>query len=144
MKKWTRWQDWVALIAGVYAFLSPIWTDTDQTATWTMVVLGVVTAAVSLWSLAMPGDLISEYAHAVLGGRDADRMRSVRNLHRFAARNGTWSGAPDTIRTCDLCLRRATLYPAELRVQWGSFSRLGRDGQRPRPGWPRRTWQGSA
>src|SRR6266853_1649225 len=27
------------------------------------------------------------------------------------------SGAPDTIRTCDLCLRRATLYPAELRVR---------------------------
>jgi hypothetical protein len=25
-------------------------------------------------------------------------------------------GAPDTIRTCDLCLRRAALYPAELRV----------------------------
>jgi hypothetical protein len=25
-------------------------------------------------------------------------------------------GAPDTIRTCGLCLRRATLYPAELRV----------------------------
>src|SRR3954465_9205294 len=25
--------------------------------------------------------------------------------------------APDTIRTCDLCLRRATLYPAELRVR---------------------------
>ena len=29
------------------------------------------------------------------------------------------SGAPDTIRTCDLCLRRATLYPAELRVRMG-------------------------
>ena len=26
-------------------------------------------------------------------------------------------GAPDRIRTCDLCLRRAALYPAELRVQ---------------------------
>ena len=25
-------------------------------------------------------------------------------------------GAPETIRTSDLCLRRATLYPAELRV----------------------------
>ena len=25
--------------------------------------------------------------------------------------------APDRIRTCDLCLRRATLYPAELRAQ---------------------------
>ncbi len=31
------------------------------------------------------------------------------------------SGAPDTIRTCDLCLRRATLYPAELRVQQPSI-----------------------
>src|ERR1700694_4020814 len=41
------------------------------------------------------------------------------------------SGAPDTIRTCDLCLRRATLYPAELRVRGGSFSRLPRCGQRP-------------
>ena len=26
------------------------------------------------------------------------------------------NGAPDRIRTCDLCLRRATLYPTELRV----------------------------
>lgn len=26
-------------------------------------------------------------------------------------------GAPDTIRSCDLCLRRATLYPAELPVR---------------------------
>src|SRR5262249_47299631 len=26
------------------------------------------------------------------------------------------AGAPDRIRTCDLCLRRATLYPTELRV----------------------------
>ena len=26
------------------------------------------------------------------------------------------NGAPDRIRTCDLRLRRATLYPAELRV----------------------------
>src|ERR1700731_3498731 len=25
-------------------------------------------------------------------------------------------GAPDKIRTCDLCLRRAALYPAELRA----------------------------
>ena len=34
-------------------------------------------------------------------------------------------GAPDTIRTCDLCLRRATLYPAELRVP------VGRTNDRP-------------
>src|SRR4051812_8822166 len=32
------------------------------------------------------------------------------------------TGAPDTIRTCDLCLRRATLYPAELRVRAGHLA----------------------
>ena len=29
------------------------------------------------------------------------------------------NGAPEEIRTLDLCLRRAALYPAELRVQTG-------------------------
>lgn len=67
MNKWTRWQDWVALLAGGYAALAPIWTETDRTATWTMVVLGVVLVLVSLWSLAVPGDRTSEYAHVVLG-----------------------------------------------------------------------------
>ena len=67
MQKWTRWQDWVAFVAGAYAALSPIWTETDNTVTWTMVVLGVVTAAVSLWSLAMPDDRFSEYALVLMG-----------------------------------------------------------------------------
>jgi hypothetical protein len=67
MQKWTRWQDWVALVVGAYAALSPIWTETERNVTWTMVVLGVVTALVSLWSLAMPEDRISEYVHAILG-----------------------------------------------------------------------------
>lgn len=30
-------------------------------------------------------------------------------------------GAPEAIRTPDLCLRRATLYPAELRVRLGNL-----------------------
>ena len=42
----------------------------------------------------------------------ADRMRRIRN------------GAPDRIRTCDPCLRRAILYPAELRAR-GRYSRMG-------------------
>jgi uncharacterized membrane protein HdeD (DUF308 family) len=67
MQKWTRWQDWVTLVAGAYAALSPIWTETENTATWTMVVLGVVTALVSLVALAMPEDRISEYALVLLG-----------------------------------------------------------------------------
>jgi hypothetical protein len=67
MQKWTRWQDWVAFLAGAYAALSPIWTDTSDKATRTMVVLGVLTAAISLWSLAMPDDRISEYALLLMG-----------------------------------------------------------------------------
>src|SRR5205809_1047607 len=34
-------------------------------------------------------------------------------------------GAPDRIRTCDLCLRRAALYPAELRVRGRPLKRAG-------------------
>ena len=67
MQKWARWQVWAALLAGAYAALSPIWTETDDRATQTMVALGVVTVAVSLWSLAMSEDRVSEYALMVLG-----------------------------------------------------------------------------
>lgn len=67
MQKWTRWQDWLAFVAGAYAALSPLWTDTSTKATWTMVVLGVVTAAIALWSLAMPADRVSEYALVAMG-----------------------------------------------------------------------------
>jgi VIT1/CCC1 family predicted Fe2+/Mn2+ transporter len=67
MKKWVRWQDWVALVAGVYAALSPIWTTTVDKATTTLIVLGVVTALVALWSLAAPGFVMTEGLVAVLG-----------------------------------------------------------------------------
>ena len=50
-----------------------------------------------------------------------------------------FTGAPDTIRTCDLCLRRATLYPAELRVRGGSFADWPGRGNGP----GRSFWRGS-
>src|SRR5882757_6346731 len=40
------------------------------------------------------------------------------------------TGAPETIRTSDLCLRRATLYPAELRAPWSFNRRIGLMQQR--------------
>lgn len=67
MRSWTRWQDWAALVAGVYAFLSPIWTTTETAATSAMIVLGIVTVLVSLWSLAMPAAVVSEWVHIGLG-----------------------------------------------------------------------------
>ena len=67
MRTWTRWQDWVTLAAGVYAFLSPIWTTTVSKATGTLLVLGIITALVALFSLAAPGAVAAEGLVALLG-----------------------------------------------------------------------------
>lgn len=65
-RTWQRWQDWAALVIGVLTALSPLVTTTNAAAAWTMVVLGVVLAATSLWSLAVPGSVASEWVHGVL------------------------------------------------------------------------------
>lgn len=67
MRAWSRWQDWVALAAGAYAFLSPIWTSSTGRATGTVIVLGIVTALVALWSLAQPGEVETEWLTGLLG-----------------------------------------------------------------------------
>jgi uncharacterized membrane protein HdeD (DUF308 family) len=66
MRKWAHPLDFVALAAGIYAACSPIWTDTTDDATTTMIVLGVVTVAIALWSLARPGE-IAEGLMALMG-----------------------------------------------------------------------------
>ncbi|HEY2041768.1 MAG TPA: SPW repeat protein [Jatrophihabitans sp.] len=67
MRRWTRWQDWAALVVGVYAFLSPIWTTTVGKATTTMIILGVITALAALWSLATPDAMVPDGLVALLG-----------------------------------------------------------------------------
>lgn len=57
MKRWSHPLDFVLLAAGGYAALSPLWTTTTDRATTTMVVLGVVTAALAILALARPGML---------------------------------------------------------------------------------------
>jgi hypothetical protein len=66
-RSWHRWQDWAALVIGVLTALSPIVVSTDTTAMWTLIVFGVLIAGTAAWSLAQPGSVASEYAHAVLG-----------------------------------------------------------------------------
>ncbi len=66
MKKWTHPQDFIALAAGVYAMLSPIWTSMSNKATTTMIVLGIVTAGLALFSLARPRE-IAEGLMALMG-----------------------------------------------------------------------------
>ncbi len=67
MKKALHPQDVIPLIAGIYAFLSPIWTTTTTRATWTMVVLGIITALLSLAELIRPDMLSVEGLTALLG-----------------------------------------------------------------------------
>jgi uncharacterized membrane protein HdeD (DUF308 family) len=68
-KQWTRWQDWVALVVGVLVALSPLVVSTagEPGALTTLIVLGVLLAVTSLWSLYSPGMVATEYVHAVLG-----------------------------------------------------------------------------
>ncbi|ABL81836.1 conserved hypothetical protein [Nocardioides sp. JS614] len=67
MQMWTRWQAWAAFVAGACAALSPLFIEMDDAATWTMVVLGVVTAAVALGSMAMSEDRVTGYALVLMG-----------------------------------------------------------------------------
>jgi uncharacterized membrane protein HdeD (DUF308 family) len=69
MRPWTRVQDFAALIAGVYAALSPIWVSTtgERGAFWALIVLGALLAISSLVSLAMPGVVATEWLTVLFG-----------------------------------------------------------------------------
>jgi SPW repeat-containing protein len=67
MKKWTRWQDWVAVAAGLYAALSTMWTVQAGASTSLMLVFGVLLIVAGLWNLAAPGLAAMEWIEAVLG-----------------------------------------------------------------------------
>ncbi|GAP53810.1 SPW repeat protein [Arthrobacter sp. 92] len=67
MKKWSRWQDWVAVVAGLYAALSVMWTTSAGSSAALMVVFGVLLIVSGVINLAMPGTPAMEWAQAALG-----------------------------------------------------------------------------
>ncbi|HEX4813722.1 MAG TPA: SPW repeat protein [Nonomuraea sp.] len=67
MKAWSRWQDWVTLVAGLYAALSPIWVNASSGAAPALIVLGVLIVITSLVSLANPGVVATEWLNALWG-----------------------------------------------------------------------------
>jgi uncharacterized membrane protein HdeD (DUF308 family) len=69
MSKWTHPQGLAALIAGIYAAMSPIWTTHPEgnKALYTMVILGVITAVLALFDLAMPDRVVFEGLIALMG-----------------------------------------------------------------------------
>lgn len=67
VRPWTRPYDWAEVVLGVVALLSFLWTDTNDAAMWTMVVLGALVAVDGLASLAMPGMVYGEAIQVLLG-----------------------------------------------------------------------------
>jgi hypothetical protein len=69
MKAWTRWQDWVALVAGLYAVLSPIWVDTTHEggAVASLIVLGALLVLTSVAALARPSVVAAQWLVALWG-----------------------------------------------------------------------------
>lgn len=67
VRPWTRVQDWIEVIVGAFAALSPLWFDHTTKALWTLVILGALIAIDGLWSLAMPDMMTSEGVQVVLG-----------------------------------------------------------------------------
>lgn len=69
-KAWTRWPDWVNLVAGIYLFIVPwIYSTTSETAaSWDLWIFGIVIGAVALWALSAPLSAAAEWAQVVFGG----------------------------------------------------------------------------
>ncbi len=67
MKKWTRWQDWVTVVAGLYAVLSVIWTKAAGGSTALMLVFGALLVISGVINLAMPGTPVMEWIQAAFG-----------------------------------------------------------------------------
>jgi hypothetical protein len=69
MRSWTRLQDWVTLVAGLYAALSPIWVSTsgERSGAWALIILGALVVVSSLVALAMPALAAAEWLTALVG-----------------------------------------------------------------------------
>lgn len=67
MKKWTRWEDYVAGICGLYAALSVFWTNQTGSSTALMLIFGILLIVSGVANLSMPGTPWLEYAQCALG-----------------------------------------------------------------------------
>ncbi len=81
MKSWTKWQDWSTVVLGSILFVAPLgfaaanappcslgntaWFYAPSTLdAW---IAGIVLIAVSVWALARPGTVVTEWVRIVLG-----------------------------------------------------------------------------
>lgn len=62
MKRWMRWEDYVAGAWGLYAALAVLWTTQTTTSRTLMLTFGIVLIITAVLNLAMPGTPCLEYA----------------------------------------------------------------------------------
>ena len=67
MKKWTRWEDWVAVAASFAVALSTMFLAPMGSSVAIMVVLGVALAIAGLVNLAWPDMVAMEYVQGAIG-----------------------------------------------------------------------------
>ncbi|MHA7175756.1 SPW repeat protein [Arthrobacter sp. Sr24] len=67
MKTWNRWQDYVAVMAGLVAALSTLWTTQQSGSMIMMIGCGVLLMASGVWNLMSPGQPVGEWVQMVLG-----------------------------------------------------------------------------
>jgi hypothetical protein len=67
MKKWTRWEDWVAVVVGLAVALSTLIVAPMGASVAMMVTLGVLLVISGLVNLAFPGMVAMEYVQGALG-----------------------------------------------------------------------------
>ncbi|ONM47199.1 SPW repeat protein [Nocardia donostiensis] len=63
----SRTQDLLAVLLGAFAALSPLWLETNDRATWTLVVLGVLIALTGLAQMYRPAMSAADYAMGLFG-----------------------------------------------------------------------------
>jgi hypothetical protein len=69
MKPWTRWQDWILGLTGLWLAISPwILTTTDnRSILWTALTGGIVGVVISVWALAVPTSRAAQWSNVVVG-----------------------------------------------------------------------------
>ncbi|MBJ8347998.1 SPW repeat protein [Antrihabitans sp. YC2-6] len=63
----SRLQDYLAVVFGAFAALSPIWVDVNSNGRWSLIVLGVLIAAAGLAQIYVTELSLSDYAMGLFG-----------------------------------------------------------------------------
>lgn len=67
MNKWTRWEDWVAVVVGLVAAVAALLMPPMGASMPWMLIVGILLIVAGVMNLAMPGMVAMEYVQLALG-----------------------------------------------------------------------------